>query len=140
MGENAWRADPDFTMSQPMQPRRISAQNALEILQSMSDCESDGGDVDLALQNENVTDSSSGEDATALAPVNPPLQRGTRRRVVKYVIEQDSSDTEATSDEEEDTTHVNPPCNKKQKVADMSITSGSTEKVKVGTVWFHHKV
>ena len=74
----------------------------------MSDCESEGGDVDLAFPNENiVTDSSSDEDATALAPVNPPLQRRTRRRVVKYVIEQDSSDTEATSDEEEDTTHVN---------------------------------
>jgi len=69
----------------------------------MSDCESDGGDVDLAFQNENVvTDSSSDEDATALAPVNSPLQRCTRRRVIKYVIEQDSSDTEATSDEEED--------------------------------------
>ena len=32
----------------------------------MSDCESDGRDVDLAFQNENVvTDSSSDEDATA---------------------------------------------------------------------------
>jgi len=60
--------------------------------------------------------------------------------VVKYVIEQDSSDTEATSDEEEDTTHVNPPCNKKQKVADVGITPGSTEKAKDRTVWFHHKV
>ena len=43
--------------------------------------------------------------------------------MVKYVIEQDSSDTsEATSDEEEDTTHANPPCNKKQKVSDVGIT------------------
>ena len=49
-------------MSQPRQPRRISAQEALAILQSMSD----GGDVDLAFQNENVvTDSSSDEDVTA---------------------------------------------------------------------------
>ena len=60
--------------------------------------------------------------------------------MVKYVIEQDSSDTEATSDEEEDSTHANPPCNKKQKVADVSITPRSTEKAKDGTVWFHHKV
>jgi len=75
----------------------------------MLDCESDGGDVDLAFQNKNVvTDSSSDEDATALAPVNPPLQKRTTRQVVKYVIEQDSSDTEATSDEEEDAMHVNP--------------------------------
>jgi len=97
-------------MSQPSQPRRIGAQEALAILQSMSDCESDGWDVDFAFQNENtVTDSSSDGDATALAPANPPLQRRTRRRVVKYVIEHDSSDTEATSDEEEDTWHVNPP-------------------------------
>ena len=87
--------------------------------------------MDLAFQSKNVvTDSSSDEDATALTPVNPPLQRRTSRREVKYVIEQDSSDTEATSDEEEYTTHVNPHCNRKQKVADVGITPGSTEKTK----------
>ncbi|XP_047224113.1 uncharacterized protein LOC124869915 [Girardinichthys multiradiatus] len=128
-------------MSQLRRPRRISTQEALSMLQSMSDCESDGGDVgDLGFQNENVvTDSSSDEDATALAPVNPPLQRCTRRRAVNYVIEQDSSNTEATSDEE-DTTHASPPHNKRQKVADVGTIPGSTEKAKDGTVWFHCQV
>ncbi|MED6249888.1 hypothetical protein ATANTOWER_021213 [Ataeniobius toweri] len=41
---------------------------------------------------------------------------------------------------QEDTTHVNLPCSKKQKVADVGTTPESTEKAKDGTVWFHRKV
>lgn len=125
----------------------MNAQEALAMLQSMPDYESDGGSVgDLAFQNENgATDSSSEEDdsyenATAFAPANPPLQRRTRGRVVNYMIERDSSNTEATSDEEEDTVRGNsPPC-KKQKTADVGTMPGSTEKAKDGTVWSHWKV
>ncbi|CAG5871553.1 unnamed protein product [Menidia menidia] len=134
-------------MAQPRRPRRINTQEALAMLQSMSDYKSDGGSVgDLAFQNENsTTDSSSEEDdsdenATAFAPANTPLQRRTRGQVVNYMIERDSSNIEATSDEEEDTVRGNPPPCKKQKTADVGTMPGSTEKAKDGTVWSHWKV